>query len=174
MALEVEDGTGKDNAEAYADVAALDTYLANLGLTPATGQDTVPAKEIALRSGASYQDGQYGRRYVGSRKTRDQALDWPRSNACDVNGFSLADDAIPREVSDGNLEAARLIVVDEIELSPNVEAGGSNVESETVKVGSITISETKSSGGDPEPVFRTLMDVLRPVLRPGGGMTIRA
>lgn len=77
MALTVEDGTGKADAESYASVATADTYLAARGYTLwATMSEA--EREQALRRATDYMEGAYGDRWGGCRATEAQALAWPR------------------------------------------------------------------------------------------------
>lgn len=74
MALIVEDGTGKPDADSYVSVAACEAYAAAHGLAFA---GEVPAQEAALRNATLYLDTQYT--FRGDRKTAGQALEWPRT-----------------------------------------------------------------------------------------------
>lgn len=84
MALIVEDGTGKDDAEAFASVSAADTYHAARGNTAwaAIGSDptAVARKERNLRLATEYLIDQFEGRWKGERFTDTQALPWPRAN----------------------------------------------------------------------------------------------
>lgn len=92
MALIVEDGTGKPDADSYVTLAEADAYCAKLGHAKWTGTDT--AKESALVRACQYVDTRY--RFKGERLTVAQALEWPRSIA----------DGIPSRIKDAQCEAA--------------------------------------------------------------------
>lgn len=78
MALEVEDGTGKANAESYISVADADTYFSNRGYTLwATLMEA--EKEQALRRSTDYMLQVYRLKWKGTRVTGTQSLDWPRN-----------------------------------------------------------------------------------------------
>lgn len=77
MALIVEDGTGKTDAESYASVAEADLYHSNRGNTAWTALTTA-AKEQALRKATDYIEEAYRMRWAGYRYTEAQALSWPR------------------------------------------------------------------------------------------------
>lgn len=77
MALEVEDGTGKANADSYVSVAEADTYHSDRGNTLWATMST-PEKEASLRRGTDYMVQVYRDLWAGSRKTVEQSLDWPR------------------------------------------------------------------------------------------------
>lgn len=78
MALIVEDGTGKADAESYISVADATAYHAARGNAAwaALASDTV--REQALRAATDYMLQSYRYRWAGARKTATQALDWPR------------------------------------------------------------------------------------------------
>jgi hypothetical protein len=76
MALVVEDGTARADAESYCSVAAADTYHANRGNTVWAAL-TQTVKEQCLRKATDYMV-VYRNAWDGYRKTTTQALDWPR------------------------------------------------------------------------------------------------
>lgn len=100
MALIVEDGTGKADAEAYISVADADAYFAARG-NAAWAALTPEQKEQSLRLGADYMGAVYGPRWCGERTTTTQALDWPRTGAC-----GIASDVVPVAVQRANAELA--------------------------------------------------------------------
>lgn len=134
MALIVEDGTGKADAEAYITVADADTYFAARG-NAAWAALTTDAKEQALRLGADYMEAVYGSRWKGDRVSMTQALSWPRDGVV-VNGFEVSDDIVPVPVARANAElavraSAGTLLVDQ----------GAQVVSETVGPISVTYAE---------------------------------
>jgi len=102
MALVVEDGTGKSNAESYLSVADCDTYHTNMGNTGWAGDATV--KEVALRKATKFLDNKFRLRWKGTRTNEDQALAWPRSNVEDIDGFYYDSDGIPQTLKDATAE----------------------------------------------------------------------
>jgi hypothetical protein len=79
MALEVEDGTGKANAESYISAADAGTYHTSRG-NAAWADLSEPEQEAALRRATDYMLQTYRQRWSGYRKYTTQALDWPRLN----------------------------------------------------------------------------------------------
>lgn len=75
MPLTVEDGTGLATADSYASRADADTYHAARG-NAAWSAASTDARDAALRKATQYLDTRY--RWVGSRLTVTQALEWPR------------------------------------------------------------------------------------------------
>lgn len=110
MALVIEDGTGKADAESYVSVADADTYLtARYPNTLAWFALAEGAKEQALRLATDYVDTEYTGRWIGTRKTSTQALEWPRIDALDIHGFIVASRALPQKLKTAVIEAARLM-----------------------------------------------------------------
>ena len=75
MPLTVEDGTGLATADSYASRADADTYHAARG-NAAWAAASADARDAALRKATQYLDTRY--RWVGTRLTLTQALEWPR------------------------------------------------------------------------------------------------
>ena len=104
MALVVEDGTGKSNADSYISVTDADTYFTNHGSPTAwTGLSTAE-KESQLRYATVTLDGNW--EWWGSITVTTQALGWPRSGAEDGEGRSIDTDEIPARVKDAQCELA--------------------------------------------------------------------
>jgi hypothetical protein len=106
MALIVEDGTGKPDAESYVSVTDADTFLSDRGIVT-WGAATTSAKEQALRRATDFLTQLYRERWAGCRVLDTQALDWPRYLVPKRDSASngLADlpsyypsDAVPTEV----------------------------------------------------------------------------
>jgi hypothetical protein len=124
MAIVIEDGTGKPDAEAYISVADADAYFAARG-NAAWGALNTAAKEAALRLGADYMAAVYGPRWCGERLTDTQALDWPRD-----------EQGVPEAVKRANAElavraSAGVLLADQ----------GAQVKSETVGPISVTYAD---------------------------------
>lgn len=92
MALIVEDGTGKADADSYVSAADCATYAAAHGLTFAGDE---PAQEARLRRATQYLDAQYS--FKGGESTDTQALAWPRD---------VAPGVVPREIVNACCELA--------------------------------------------------------------------
>lgn len=83
MALTVEDGTGLSTAESYLSVAEMRDRAIRLGLgyVADVGSADDADVEAALRRATTLVDAVYGERFIGARRTVDQALEWPRASA---------------------------------------------------------------------------------------------
>jgi hypothetical protein len=98
MAFTVETGTGTPGANAYIAVADVDTHHADRGTSDWTNF-TTPEKEQAIVRASDFIDKRFGRRFVGVRNTKEQGLEWPRTDAFDADGFLLSGvDDLPRQL----------------------------------------------------------------------------
>jgi hypothetical protein len=112
MALIVEDGTGKADADTYCSLADATSYHAAMGNTAwaALANDTL--REQALRRAAAYMVQTYRTRWAGYRVSKTQALDWPRydvpqSDTVDGDGAAYyANNVVPVEVRNACAELA--------------------------------------------------------------------
>lgn len=129
MAIVIEDGTGKADAEAYIAVADADSYFSLRGNTVWAAL-TTEAKEAALRLGTDYMEAMYSAKWCGERATDTQALSWPRT------GTSAASDIVPLAVQRANAELA-------VRASQGalLADAGAQVKSETVGPISVTYAD---------------------------------
>lgn len=156
MAIVIEDGTGKSNAEAYISVADADAYFAARGNAAweALADD---AKEQALRAGADYL---HGYTWKGYRLTTTQALVWPRYGVV-VDGVTQA--PVPEAIRRSNAELA----VRASSGSLLVDAGA-QVKSETVG----PISVTYADGARQQTRYEAVDRMLAPYLAGGGQILV--
>ena len=167
MALNIETGTGSPTAQSYAAVVDLEAFAAARGIElPAALQD----KERLLLNAMDFLE---SLRYAGARMTREQALSWPRKNVT-VDGFALADDEIPREIKEAQIQAA----VDSmtVPLMPTAAAATKGAVLETSVEGAVSIKyaapSTSSSIGALGPAGASLprlTSLLRGFLYSGAG-----
>ena len=85
MAFTVEDGTGLTSATAYVAVAFVDDYHTDRGNTKWAG--TTAVKQSAIIRATDYVDKRFRTMFRGSKGSSGQALQWPRVNAADDQGF---------------------------------------------------------------------------------------
>jgi len=116
LTLVKEDGTGKADANAYADVADGDAYHeGHLYATAWTGA-TADGKAAALVMATRVIDAQM--QFRGIRAVGGQALQWPRAGCRDedaalssLGGGFVAVDEVPKAVADATCELARELLV---------------------------------------------------------------
>jgi hypothetical protein len=114
VALIVEDGTGKPDAESYITVAAASTRHTNLGNAAwaAAASDTV--REAALRRATVYMEQAYRDRWCGYRQVTTQALSWPR-NSVVVDEFVVVEsNVVPPEVANACADLALRALTDDL------------------------------------------------------------
>jgi len=113
VAIVVEDGTGKADAESYISVSDASSYHSARGNAAwaALASDTV--REQCLRKATEYMGQVYGEAWAGYRVSSTQALDWPRYEVPrrDIGavGYLLAfwaSDAVPEAVQRACAELA--------------------------------------------------------------------
>ncbi|NID14393.1 DnaT-like ssDNA-binding protein [Luteibacter yeojuensis] len=162
MALIVEDGTGKPDAEAYISVADADAYFAARGDDAWAALDTT-GKEQALRKGSDYMAAVYGPQWKGERVSATQALDWPRK-CVRVGCFDLPSTAIPQAVARANAEMAVRSIGGDLQADQS-----SQVKQETV--GPITV--VYSDGARQGVKYAAVDGLLGALLRGGGAGSVQ-
>lgn len=173
MALVVEDGTGKADAESYISVVDASAYHTARGNAAwaALASDTI--REQCLRKATDYMVQNYRASWKGARMTATQALDWPRGNVYTtpfINGASneypylVADDIVPTEVKNACAELA--LKASSAELAPDLAK-----DIIQQKVG--PISTTYSESSPQQKRYRAIDMILTPYLlaQPGGCMS---
>ncbi len=113
MALIVENGTGKDDAESYATVAEADAYHVSRG-NSAWANATELEKEIALRKGTEWIDLTFGGRFSGWTPVLTQRLKWPRYGVMNYNGDLISSNIVPEKVKFATYEMALAALTEDI------------------------------------------------------------
>jgi len=168
MALVVEDGSSKTDANSYLSVDDADAYNTNhTNSTDWSGAETAD-KEKALRRATQYLDMRFNMMWRGVRSERAQALDWPRFDVEDYDGYAIYGDEIPQCLKDACAELA-LRALDE-EIMPDLAAGGGALlKSKSVKVGPISSSKVYGTAGSSPFKRYTKVDALiRELIIPAG------
>lgn len=171
MALVIEEGTGRADAQSYASVDTLKAYAKARGATvPSSTSDCevllVKAMD-AMREGSEYLQ---GRKYLGERFSKEQALDWPRYNVC-IQGFSYSPSQLPRQLEQA--QCALAIDAQTQELLPirAADASGPVIE-ETV--GPVTVKYANSGRVSPVPASANANALLAVLFRRNGLFATRA
>jgi hypothetical protein len=156
MALILEDGSGKTNSQTYvlgADVAA---YARLYGLAPPVSADADIMK--AMR----YVEGAYYERWIGLKKTENQALSWPRAYAVRRDGWTVDESEIPKELKDA-VCALALRSRNGDNLIPDLTRSDSVLEEQ---IGPIRVKY--DSRARSLPLFRDIEFILKPICQPLG------
>lgn len=167
----VEDGTGLSNANSYTSVAYSTQYHENHGNPSAWSAATQANKEAALRLATQYLDAVYHDRWQGQRVNATMALDWPRYQVTDADGFWVPSNAVPAQVQDATCYLA-LRQIGGDTLLPD-DASGTNIAAESVTVGPITTSTTYSGSKGGTRYYR-IVERLVSELTGGPGGVYRA
>ncbi len=160
MALIVEDGTGKANAESYVTVADATAYHAARGNAAWAAVASDSEREQLLRKATDHMEADYGQRWKGDRATTVQALSWPRFNAC-VNNAYISGNVVPLAVQRACAELALRAILND--LAPDL---GAQVQSETVG----PISTTYAAGARQQTKYQAVDSMLSGLLAGGSSM----
>lgn len=173
MALVIEDGSGKSDAESFISVEDADTYFSNRGNATWAALNTAQ-KEQNLRKATDYIGQTYRQRWKGVRVTSEQALDWPRAYVVrdDIDyvsgaGYVLIDgfyyypsDEVPQAVKTACAELAYRASA--AELAPDLE--------QLVKREKIDVIEVEYADyASPYTQYRAVDSMLAPFLGGGSG-----
>lgn len=178
MALVLEDGTGKTNANAYSSVADVDTYLADYARNDVawTGA-TATEKETYIIEGTQTLNLFWGGALLGRKGAYAQALEFPRINMQDRDGYAVPTNVVPNIIKQATAElafrhaclgGADSTTGDTSKIIADIDDGGQLVK-ESVAVGSIKISEEFMGGGKREQVLYSKIElILNPLLAQAG------
>lgn len=137
MALIVEDGTGRTDAESYASVAYADAYHTAMG-SASWAIATEGAREAALRRATAYADAAY--LWRGLRAWPEQSLAWPRGGVVSDN-IDLPSDEVPVQLQRAVCELALKAL--STDLMPDIAPDVVTQES----VGPVSVSYGQSRNG---------------------------
>lgn len=143
LTLIIEDGTGKTDANAYADAADGDAYHeGHLYATAWTGA-TAAKKDAALVMATRLIDSQF--QFDGGKVKETQALQWPREGCHDPDaGSPVASNVVPKMVIQATCEMARELLIADRTASP---AG------EGMKYQNVGTTQTGYDKSDTRPVI---------------------
>lgn len=99
--LIIEDGTGKTNSNSYVDVEYADAYFLDRGITKWAD---LHDKDARLIRGTDFIDNVF--KWKGKKKTKEQALHFPRINLIDDDGYKV--EGIPECLKQAVCEASLL------------------------------------------------------------------
>lgn len=177
MALVVEDGTGKSDADSYLSVADATAYFVATDTKDAERHDLIAAwaedqndskREAALREATAYLDGRYLERWVGSKASSAQALAWPRTGAYDAHGYAIASTTIPSKLKHATAELALRAIASTV--VPDIAANTGTLTAKTVTAGAVTLSQQWASGTVSQRAKLERVDLLlRPLMNGAGG-----
>ena len=110
LTLIKEDGTGKADANAYANVADGDAYHAGHLYATAWTAASADQKAVALVMASRLIDAEY--QFGGTRSVATQSLQWPREDCPDPDaGDMVAETMVPKAVVEAACELARELII---------------------------------------------------------------
>jgi hypothetical protein len=164
MAFEVETGSGSATATSYISVADADAYATEVGLTAWTGLDAV--KETALIKAQRFITQCYRGSWKGTRANETQALDWPRNDVWDQDGYLVSYSTIPAALKEAQVElAVRALTAD---LVSDLTTSDVGIGSESSSVGSVSYSVTFMGGKATQASYPVVERLLSPYCYSGG------
>lgn len=171
MVLLVEDGSGLSTAESYLSVADVSAVLALTGEDAAwlaLANDT--AREQVARKAMRALENEHT--FRGEKKTAAQALEWPRVNAEDDDGFLWESTEIPAKLKTAFALLCAAAAVSGADLQPTQTEPGS-LQSKSIGLGKISISKTWA-GGQSQVVFYRKAESLLSELVESSDVMVRA
>jgi len=169
MALIIEDGTAKSDAQSYATVVEMRSYADLRGATvPRTGTAGDEQCEILLMKAMDYIEGQ---NFVGEKRTKEQALQWPRLYAC-VENWPINPDEIPRQLIQA--QCALAIEAQTVDLLPtiNIDRKGPVVAQSVT--GAVSVAYANPGEVRNVPAIAKARTLLRVLLKHSGLTAIRS
>lgn len=165
MALQLEDGTGRADAESFVSVTEIGNWASARGLS---FSGTVTEQEQHARKAADYLcNGVRFRRWRGTPTNALQALPYPRVSVVTDEGMALPDGTIPNRLKWAQ-SALAVMVSNGVDLQPSYKQGGAFVVSKSVG----PLSTTWAQGTKPVPytpfpaetLFTEVIGYLAPLL----------
>lgn len=139
MALVVEDGSSKADANGYVSTAYADQYLCdhNEPVPVAWSGATEVRQEIAIKNATQWLDATYGLQWLGRRSEQLQRLDFPRRSIRDKDNFLIASTTMPRRLLEACVELALRDITETNGLMPDVTSTASNIKRELKQIGTL-------------------------------------
>lgn len=156
MPIVVEDGTIRQDANTYVSVVDADAYFSNSHDT-AWAALSVAEKERFLILGADFVNNSQMYQYSGAKQTGAQPMAWPRTGASyHPGGPDVPQGVVPVEIVRANMEAARLAMLGNLPVTPDLGAGSNEVRKEKVDVVEIeyfhSLENRATGGGSVQPI----------------------
>lgn len=172
MAFTPEDGTGVEDANAYASVSYVTGYLNDRMRHSENGWDalTDTKKQAHIIQATDYIERTNVGRWKGQRCSADQGLSWPRDNAKSADGFYYSSESIPTLLKQAVAEYAVRAAGSTLLPDPTEDDSGRAILEEQVG----PIRTVYGSGGVRAIKKYPAADrLLRDLIRSPGGRTFR-
>ena len=149
----IEDGTVVSGANSYVTEAELTTYAADRGITLTAATDVLLIKAMDYIESLSF---------IGTKYSKGQALQWPRSNVY-IDGFYFVPTIIPPALQTGQIATALAIDSDNGPLA----TVGRSTKREKVDVIEVEYMDSAAA----QPIVKTINAAMRKILVSGGSGT---
>ena len=149
----IEDGTVVPGANSYASEAELTTYAADRGITLTAATDVLLIKAMDYIESLSF---------IGTKYSKSQALQWPRSNVY-IDGFYFVPTIIPPALKTGQIATALAIDSDNSPLA--------TVDRSTKREKVDVIEVEYMDNAAAQPIVKTINAAMRKILVSGGSGT---
>jgi hypothetical protein len=108
MAFTVETGAIVSDANAYITVEFFQSWHTDRGVDVSDFE--TPQMQAAIIKATDYVDKRFGVKFVGTKRDKDQSLQWPRSNAWDNQDDYIDSDTVPTPLKRAVAEYAFLAI----------------------------------------------------------------
>jgi hypothetical protein len=159
MAIVVEDGSGLQTSNVYVDIPYVSAYLLGEQLA-AWGALSEPEQEAAIVRSSRYID---SLEFIGTRKTLEQSLSWPRAGAT-YEGFEIT--GVPAAVRKATAEAVALVLGGAELFSDEADVA---VTSERVDVISVSYATPQTGANKEATKFEVLNRLVKGLIKTGNG-----
>ncbi len=169
MALIVEYGTGKSDANSYVTLLEADTYLLTdlVKVGAWRNSSSTPQKEAAIRIATRFIDGLFIHRLMGRRSIANQALAFPRVGLI-ADGVSILSTAVPREWKEATIELANIHRESGL---PNIKkASDRGVKVKTLKADTVLKMVEYMGGSTDDDRYVYIEHLVSSFLRPSGSV----
>lgn len=162
MALIVETGEGLSNADSYISIADADVYVDSYADDATAWNSTDDAaKERMLKRATQYIDLNYSSRFVGNKCLSTQALVFPRYKVY-FDSYLVPHNTVHQNIKQATVEIAlRYLAGDDL---LGKQSAGSNIASETKKIGSLAKSVEYVGGKNQRAIYPKINALLRQFL----------
>jgi hypothetical protein len=154
MALIIEDGSGKPDAQAYVSLEEVFAYADLYGFTPSY------VTEGDIMRATQFLEGNYFTRWIGLKRTENQSLSWPRGFATRRDGWNVSESIVPKEVKDASCALA-IRANREPNLMPDISRSDNAIEEQ---IGPIRVKYAPNT--QTVTIFRDIEVILRPIVSP--------
>ena len=172
MALILEDGTGKADAQSYTDEQTLMYYCQARG-TDAIANMTPQQREVLLVRAMDYLEGKADK-FKGYKTSRTQALQWPRADVGSVDWpYELyQNNCIPYQLI--NAQLALAVEAFEHDLMPTLAAGPQTILTKKRVEGVVELAYENTGKLRDVPAFAKAEVQLKPLYRHNGLRMVRS